>query len=60
MTPTLQLRWLTTTIAMCDGPGNDVILQRLQQCWIDELGQDVWKDVPDVVVSNDAFRDMPT
>ena len=35
---TTKLRWLTTEVAMCDGPGGDRKLRRLQRGWFDGSG----------------------
>ena len=54
--PTMHFRWLTTTIEMCDGPGNDIKKRRLQQCYMSDTGDQVWQDVPEHEVSNEEFN----
>jgi len=53
---TMRLRWLTTTVAMCDGPGNDYKPRRLQQCWLGSNEEEIWKDIEEHEVSNEEFN----
>lgn len=48
--PTCTLRWLVTRIEMCDGPGGDLTLRKLQQLWTNRKGTEEWRDVPEVEV----------
>lgn len=56
--PTGELRYLSTTIAMCDGPGGDYTKNVLQQAFISDSGDLVWKSVPVLQVTNEQWEKM--
>lgn len=42
--PTMKLRWFVTEVYI---PELDDFEKILQQCWLDEKGEEIWEDVPE-------------
>ena len=42
--PTMKLRWFVTEVYI---PELDDFEKVLQQCWLDDKGEEIWEDVPE-------------